>query len=107
MEGEVSRGGLSVSILTSPSWSMLKLSSVWSLRMLGVTMGTGKPKVTLAPDAVSRVPAICSPACDPTRGCAAPGAAYCDACAVLRVASILKCVLECPYGQTFTVNAQL
>ena len=50
------------------------------------------------PEAVSRIPAECSPECDRNRGCAALGPAYCDACAALRIASTLECVNECPAG---------
>lgn len=50
------------------------------------------------PQAVSRIPSSCSSECDPTRGCAAVGARYCDACARLRVASTLACVSSCPRG---------
>lgn len=52
------------------------------------------------PQAVQRIPANCSVECDATRGCAAEGARYCDACAELRVASTLECVSSCPRGTT-------
>lgn len=52
------------------------------------------------PLAVSRIPRSCSPECDPSRGCAAAGAGYCDACARLRVASNRQCVSSCPGGMT-------
>ena len=52
------------------------------------------------PEAVSRIPAACSEECDPTRGCAATGAKFCDACAVLRIASTLECTSSCPVNLT-------
>ena len=63
------------------------------------------PRVTLygtseVPQAVSRIPAQCSSECDPTRGCAASEAEFCDACAQLRLASTLQCVSSCPEGLT-------
>ena len=63
------------------------------------------PRVTLygtseVPEAVSRIPAQCSSECDPTRGCAASGAEFCDACAQLRLAPTLQCVSSCPEGLT-------
>lgn len=61
------------------------------------------PRVTfygtsVVPEAVSRIPSQCSPECDPTRGCAAIGAEFCDACAELRIASSLECTSSCPEG---------
>lgn len=50
------------------------------------------------PVAVSRIPSACSSACDASRGCAAKGAWFCDACARLRLASNLACVSSCPQG---------
>lgn len=50
------------------------------------------------PEAVSRIPSQCSPECDPSRGCAAIGAEFCDACAKLRIASTLECTTSCPQG---------
>ena len=65
------------------------------------------PEMTLygtseVPEAVSSIPAQCSSECDPTRGCAASGAEFCDACAQLRLASTLQCVssTSCPEGLT-------
>lgn len=63
------------------------------------------PKVTIygtsqVPEAVSRIPDTCSPECDSTRGCAALGEEFCDACANVRVASTLECVTSCPAGLT-------
>ena len=55
----------------------------------------GTPTV---PEAVSRIPSQCSAECDSTRGCAAVGAEFCDACAELRVSSTLECVSSCPEG---------
>lgn len=65
----------------------------------------GFPRVTLygtskVPTAVSRVPSKCSSKCDATRGCAANGVEFCDACAKLRLASNLACVSSCPRGLT-------
>jgi hypothetical protein len=62
------------------------------------------PRVTIygtarIPEAVSRIPDTCSSECDSTRGCAALGANFCDACANLRVLSsdsTLECVATCP-----------
>ena len=50
------------------------------------------------PEAVSRIPEKCSPECDPTRGCAASGAEFCDACSELRVATTRMCISSCPVG---------
>ena len=50
------------------------------------------------PDAVSRIPQTCSPECDSTRGCAALGAEFCDACAIFRLSSTRECVNDCPSG---------
>ena len=51
------------------------------------------------PAAVQRIPTHCDPAC--LRGCAAPGAEFCDACINLRDAHTLECINQCPpgYGQ--------
>ena len=51
------------------------------------------------PEAVARIPAECSPECDPTRGCADVGMEYCDACAELREASSLACTSKCAPGE--------
>ena len=56
------------------------------------------------PEAVARIPDQCSRACDPSRGCAAVGAEYCDACAKFRMMSTLECVSSCPEG--FTARKQ-
>ena len=50
------------------------------------------------PQSVSRIPAQCDPRCDASRGCAAAGTQYCDACAVLRNAATLECIDACPQG---------
>lgn len=42
------------------------------------------------PQAVSRIPKKCDPAC--ARGCAAAGAEFCDACADLRDQTTLRCI---------------
>ena len=52
------------------------------------------------PKAVARIPEECSSECDPSRGCAASGAEFCDACQELRVASTLECTFTCPEGLT-------
>ena len=52
------------------------------------------------PQAVSQIPTQCSSECDATRGCAASGAEFCDACAMFRIASSLECVSSCPGGMT-------
>lgn len=52
------------------------------------------------PRAVSRIPSKCSSKCDATRGCAASGVEFCDACSKLRLASTLACVSSCPKGLT-------
>ena len=44
------------------------------------------------------VSTTCSAECDSSRGCAAVGGEFCDACAELRVASTLECVSTCPAG---------
>ena len=44
------------------------------------------------------VSTTCSAECDSSRGCAAVGGEFCDACAELRVASTLECVSICPAG---------
>ena len=49
------------------------------------------------PKAVERIPSKCSSEC--SRGCAARGASYCDACKRLRIPSSLRCVASCPTGQ--------
>lgn len=61
------------------------------------------PKVVIygtsrIPDAVSRIPDTCSPECDSTRGCAALGAQFCDACANVRIATTRECATNCPEG---------
>ena len=56
-----------------------------------VIYGTGR-----VPDAVSRIPNNCSLECDSTRGCAALGAEFCDACANVRIASTRECAITCP-----------
>ncbi len=48
------------------------------------------------PQAVSRIPTQCHESCDPNKGCAAPGAQYCDACTNLRNAMTLECIDSCP-----------
>ncbi len=50
------------------------------------------------PEAVSRIPESCDPACDPNRGCANDGPEFCDACAGRRHAYTLECMDECPLG---------
>ena len=50
------------------------------------------------PEAVSRIPKTCDPAC--ARGCAAAGPEYCDACKELRDYITLECISEC--GENFT-----
>ena len=61
------------------------------------------------PEAVSRIPSTCDPAC--ARGCAAAGPEFCDACANLRNAETLKCIDQCPAGFTerhrYCYNASL
>lgn len=52
------------------------------------------------PAAVSRIPTQCHSSCDPTRGCAASGAEFCDGCVNLRHAETLECIDQCP--PTFT-----
>ena len=52
------------------------------------------------PAAVSRIPAQCHSSCDPTRGCAASGAEFCDGCLNLRHAKTLDCIDQCPFGFT-------
>ncbi len=52
------------------------------------------------PQAVSQIPTQCSSECDPTRGCAGSGAEFCDACAMLRIASTLECTSSCPENTT-------
>ncbi len=56
------------------------------------------------PEAVSRIPPKCSKECDPQKGCAALGAAFCDACAQYRMMSTLECVHSCPKGQVARKN---
>ena len=46
------------------------------------------------PEAVSRIPAECDPACKGR--CTAPGPRFCDSCRVLRNATTLECVASCP-----------
>ena len=46
------------------------------------------------PEAVSRIPTECDPACKGR--CTAPGPRFCDACKVLRNATTLECVASCP-----------
>lgn len=79
----------------------------WTVRVFfHDTIGTIEvsiPKVMIygtsrIPEAVSRIPGTCSLECDPTRGCAALGAEFCDACANMRVASSRECVTSCPEG---------
>ena len=53
---------------------------------------------TDTPQSVSRIPAQCDQRCDSSRGCAAAGAQYCDACASLRNAATLECIDVCPQG---------
>lgn len=53
---------------------------------------------TSLPNAVSLIPDTCSPECDSTRGCAALGAEFCDACANVRIASTRECAASCPDG---------
>ena len=50
------------------------------------------------PEVISRVPQQCHSAC--SRGCAAAGAEFCDACRGLRDAATLQCVDQCPEGHT-------
>ena len=61
------------------------------------------------PEAVSRIPSTCDPAC--ARGCAAAGPEFCDACANLRNAETLECIDQCPAGFTerhrYCYNASL
>ncbi len=63
------------------------------------------------PEAVSRIPESCDPACDPTRGCAGVGAELCDACVGVRRADTLECIDECPLEFTqrsgYCYNASL
>ena len=47
------------------------------------------------PEAVSRIPETCDPAC--ARGCAAAGPKYCDACKDFRNQFNLECVSECAF----------
>ena len=53
---------------------------------------------TSTPEAISRIPEQCDPAC--ARGCAAAGAMFCDACLQNRDAKTLECVADCAEGQT-------
>ena len=48
------------------------------------------------PAVISRIPAQCDDAC--TRGCAAAGAGFCDACRQFRDAETLECVDSCANG---------
>ena len=48
------------------------------------------------PEVISRIPRECHSACG--RGCAAPGAEFCDSCRGLRNAATRQCVDECPEG---------
>ena len=48
------------------------------------------------PEVISRIPQECHSAC--ARGCAAPGAEFCDSCRRLRDAATRQCVDECPEG---------
>ena len=48
------------------------------------------------PEVISRIPRECHSAC--ARGCAAPGAEFCDSCRRLRDAATRQCVDECPEG---------
>lgn len=98
------------------SWPLMSVhfwgerpGGTWTLAMAYTGhMGTIRvafPHVTLygtskVPTAVSRAPSTCSARCDSTRGCAASGAGFCDACAKLRLASNLACVSTCTSGLT-------
>ena len=83
-------------------------TGTWTIDISFDTVGAIQvevPEVTFygtsqVPEAVSGIPAQCSAECDPTRGCAASGAEFCDACAELRVASTLACTSSCPEGLT-------
>ncbi len=80
-------------------WSMRATTFMalqFPLTVSGVTMtvfGTAE-----TPAAVARIPATCDQVC--TRGCAASGPQYCDACAesYVRNAATLECMSECPSG---------
>ena len=50
------------------------------------------------PEAVSRIPKTCDPAC--ARGCAAAGPKYCDACKDFRDQFNLECVSQCTVNET-------
>ena len=50
------------------------------------------------PLSVSRIPNRCHSNC--SRGCAAAGAMFCDACVKLRNAYTMECINECPLGYT-------
>lgn len=50
------------------------------------------------PEAVSRIPQSCDPACD--RGCAAYGEEYCDSCKEFRDTDSLECISDCPQNLT-------
>ena len=53
---------------------------------------------SVTPASVSRIPARCHLSC--TRGCAAAGSMYCDACVRLRNAYTMECIERCPSGYT-------
>ena len=52
--------------------------------------------VPAAPSSISAIPSKCHEEC--ARGCAGPGAKYCDTCKHVRLASTLECVPVCPMG---------
>ena len=53
---------------------------------------------SMIPQAVANIPEQCHEDC--TRGCAAEGSEYCDACINLRNAYTLECIDSCPMGYT-------
>ena len=53
---------------------------------------------SVTPPAVARIPNRCHSDC--ARGCAAPGAEFCDVCANLRDAYTMECIDQCPPGYT-------
>ena len=53
---------------------------------------------SVTPESVSRIPDRCHSDC--TRGCAAAGSMFCDACVNLRNAYTMECINSCPPGYT-------
>ena len=77
------------------SWTITVTYKNYHAKVIVTVHGFDIYGTSQEPEAVSRIPKTCDPAC--ARGCAAAGPEYCDACKDFRNQFNLECVSECAF----------